>query len=646
VAVKEVVTVLVVDDNPATLYATSRVLRAAGFHVREAKTGRQALEMAEDSPDAVLLDVNLPDIDGFEVCKILRGREKNASTPIIHLSATFVGALDKVQGLESGADGYLTQPVEPPVLVATLNAFLRTRNAEESMRRSEEKFRAIFDQAVNGIALMSSELVYLEVNPSLCRILGRDRGDIIGVPLSAFAPPGFEKQETAIDRDLSLRGVWSGPLPLMRGDGRRVELDWHISFHPLPAMRLAEVTDTTHRHAEEAEREYLLESERLARTDAERANRLKDEFLATISHELRSPLNAIVGWAHVLKKRKGMNINDIEAGIDAIDRNAKLQSQLISDLLDVSSIIAGKMRLNLQQIELANVIQHSVEAHVNTAAAKSITIESEIDPLPAIVSGDPGRLQQVMANLLTNAIKFTPPGGHVLVRLVGHEGPAQISVTDSGKGISAQFLPHIFDTFRQEQTGTTRVHEGLGLGLAIVKRLVEMHGGTVAAYSEGPSKGSTFTITLPLAGTEAKELGEMDQGPPNLEVLRGLRVLLVDDDADARGFVRRILSDHAAIVGEAESYSEAVRLLQLSAPQILISDIGMPGHDGYELIRQVRQLGYDARRLPAIAVTALARSEDRARVLSSGYAVHLSKPVDPEKLIATIAYLAGSCNSA
>lgn len=639
------VTVLVVDDNPASLYSTSRVLRAAGFNVREAINGKQALEMAEDSPHAVLLDVNLPDMDGFAVCKILRSRAKNASTPIIHLSATFVGALDKVQGLESGADGYLTHPVEPPVLIATVNAFLRTRNAEERMRRSEEKFRAIFDQAVNGIALMSPELVYLEVNPSLCRILGRDRSEIIGVPISAFVPPGDEEQETAISRELQLRGVWSGPLPLARRDGRRVELDWHISFHALPAMRLAEIMDTTQRHAEEAEREYLLESERAARTDAERANRLKDEFLATISHELRSPLNAIVGWAQVLKKRKGMNIKDLEAGIDAIDRNAKLQAQLISDLLDVSSIIAGKLRLNLQPVELADVIHHSLEAHMNSASAKSIRIESAIDRGPTTISGDPSRLQQVMSNLLTNAIKFTAPGGHILVRLVRYDGLAQISVTDSGTGISPEFLPHIFDTFRQEQTGTTRVHEGLGLGLAIVKRLVEMHAGTVVAHSEGHTKGSTFSISLPLAGTEVKELGSVEQGPPDLSVLRGLQVLLVDDDPDARGFVRRILVDHASIVAEAASVSEAVRVLQNSAPQIVISDIGMPAHDGYELIRQIRRLGFDARRLPAIAVTALARPEDRTRVLSNGYNVHLTKPLDPEELIVTIARLAGGSRS-
>jgi len=639
------VTILVVDDNPATRYTTSRILRSAGFAVVEAATGKDALARALDSPDAVVLDVNLPDIDGFEVCRTLRARSQTARTPIIHLSATFMAPGDKVQGLEAGADGYLTHPVEPPVLIATVNAFLRARDAEEQMRRSEAKFRAVFDQAVNGIALLSSGLSYLEVNRAMCRILGRTPDQIVGMPNTAFTAPGYEQQAGRIAEELRLHGVWSGSFPLLRADGALVELDWNISLHSEPDVRMAVVTDITHRRAAEAERERLLASERAARSEAERANRLKDEFLATVSHELRSPLNAIVGWAHVLKMR-GSSDNDYRAGVEAIDRNAKVQAQLIADLLDVSRITAGKLRLDLVQVELGAVVRNAVEAVAEAANTKAIAIERHIQPEAIHISADAGRMQQIMDNLLTNAVKFTPRGGRITVAVGAADGVAEIAVTDTGQGIAADFLPYIFDTFRQEDAATTRKHEGLGLGLAIVKRLVEMHGGSIVARSAGEGAGATFVVRIPESADFVASSAQRSPRPMfsnaghDTDILRGLRLLVVDDDPDARLVVRRLLVDYGPAITEAASAAEALAALPACNPEVLISDISMPGDDGYYLIERVRAEGRSARELPAIALTAFARPEDEARALSRGFQMHLAKPVDVELLVKTIAGLA------
>ena len=637
-------TLLVVDDNAATLYTTSRVLRAAGFNVLEASNGQDALKMAEEPLDVVILDVNLPDIDGFEVCRILRSREKTARTPIIHLSATFVGAMDMAHGLDMGADGYLTQPVETPVLIATINAFLRARRAEESMRHSEEKFRRIFGKAVNGIALMTNGLAFIEVNPAMSGILGLPQDQISGKPSSSFMLPGHEAQYEIIFQALERHGVWSGTFPLRQSSGRWVELDWHISRLAVPDILLAEAVDVTQRRSAEIERERLLTGERAARTQAERANRLKDEFLATVSHELRSPLNAIVGWAQFLKEHVKVDHNDYATGMDAIVRNAKLQVRLIADLLDVSRITTGKLQLELTPVNLVELIQHSIAGESNSAAAKSITIERAIEEGDVTVLGDSGRLQQAMTNLLTNAIKFTPIGGQIRVVLKKSSTHVEIAVSDNGQGISSEFLPYIFDTFRQEEAGFNRTHQGLGLGLAIAKRVIEMHGGDIVAQSEGKDKGATFSIHLPLSEV-IHEAGESAGGDKvfgvlrSSDVLKGLQVLIVDDDADSRTIIRQILYSHAAIVMEAPTVMDALAILQKFEPQILISDIGMPESDGYELIRKVRAGGRSEERLPAIAVTAYARVEDRQNVLASGYQAHVTKPVDPEKLLRIIANL-------
>ena len=408
--------------------------------------------------------------------------------------------------------------------------------------------------------------------------------------------------------------------------------------------RLLEKEVAERKRAEER-REALLASERAARSEAERATRLKDEFVATMSHELRTPLNAIVGWASILRRdRRG---ETIKQGVDVIERNAKLQARMVEDLLDMSRILSGKLAMELQRTDLSTVIEAAVAAVRPAADVKNVRLHTAIDTTPA-VNGDPGRLQQVLWNLLTNAIKFTPPNGMVtiLARVSERDGKrsVEISVTDSGQGIDAKFLPFVFDRFRQADASTTRRHGGLGLGLSIVKSLVEMHQGSVEALSDGEGLGATFIVTLPLAEGHTGAPDPLTQTPEiqDTSSLAGLRVLIVDDEADARTLARRVLEERGAEVVAVGSAAEALEEVDGKGElNVVVSDIGMPEHDGYELITRMRAMPGNAGRIPAIALTALARDEDRERTLLAGYQVHISKPVDPAELVTVIASLAG-----
>jgi PAS domain S-box-containing protein len=637
-------TVIVVDDNLAKRYAVSRLLRAAGFVVKEAATGSEALARAEDGADAMVLDVNLPDMDGYQVCRMLRAMPGTKRLPIIHLSATFTEAGDKAFGMESGADGYLTHPVEAPVLIATVRAFIRARKAEAELRNSEAKFRAIFDKAMNGIVLFDNSRTIMEANPAMAKMLG-----LPGQSLAGMSWTRFQTTEMAVGSqqrydELVRRGGWTGQVQLLRADRSPVYLEGHVTLHSEPDNWIGVFTDVSDRVATQEDRERLHASERDARTEAERANRLKDDFLATISHELRAPLQAIVGWSQLLRTRPPTDIEDYRAGIEAIDRNARVQAQLISDLLDVSRITSGKLRLQREVLDLAQVVANAIEAVTPSAAARGLDLQMEVGKGILPVHGDAGRLQQVLSNLLTNAIKFTPRGGRVLVRADRADTYVDLSVIDNGQGIAAELLPHLFDAFRQGEPGQSRRNEGLGLGLSIVKRLTEMHGGSVSVASAGPGQGATFTLRFPTLATSNAVAGgtghEKPQELADTRALRGLRVLLVDDDADARLVVRRLLDDQGMLTLEAGSVGEALRMIANDRPDILVSDLSMPGEDGYALIRQLRSSGLDAEHLPALALTAFARPEDRMRVLSSGFQAHLGKPIDLESLLAAIVALA------
>jgi PAS domain S-box-containing protein len=413
------------------------------------------------------------------------------------------------------------------------------------------------------------------------------------------------------------------------------------------AVDNARLFETAHKAAQE--REALLESERHARTEAERASAMKDEFLATLSHELRTPLTAILGWAQALRVGKSSEA-EMRQGLETIERNARMQTQLIEDLLDMSRITSGKLRLDIQPVDPMQFIEAAIEAVRPAAEAKSIRLQRVLDPGAGPVSGDPSRLQQVVWNLLSNAIKFTPKGGKVQVVLQRVNSQVEIGVTDTGIGIEPQFLPYVFDRFRQADASTTRSVGGLGLGLAIVKQLVDMHGGCVSVASAGPNRGATFTVLLPLAAvhrssdavrTHPKGLSydSFDLRCPDLS---GITVLVVDDAEDSRVLVQRLLEECHARVLTAASGAEGLRLIDSVHPDVLVSDIGMPDMDGYQFLRAVRALGPDrGGHLPAVALTAFARLEDRTRALRAGYLAHLAKPIEAAELMATLASIAG-----
>lgn len=394
----------------------------------------------------------------------------------------------------------------------------------------------------------------------------------------------------------------------------------------------------------------LYESERDARTTAERLSEMKDRFLANLSHELRTPLNAVLGWAQIL--RRGVKeATELQKGLEAIERSARVQSQLIGDLLDTSRITSGKVRLDVQPLAPITFIDAAIETLRPAADAKGIHLLSLLDPAAGPISGDPARLQQVMWNLLANAIKFTPKGGKVQVTLQRVNSHIEITVTDTGVGIKLEFVPHVFERFQQGDSSTTKAYGGLGLGLSIVKHLVELHGGTVKASSPGHDQGATFAIHLPLTavrGTRHDEERLYPQAPPPTMIpfehvdLSGVKVVVVDDEQDARDLLTRLLSECSARVLTAATAGEAMKLIELEAPDILLSDIGMPHVDGYGLLKMVRALENNGgKKIPAIALTAFARAEDRIRALRAGFVAHVAKPVEPSELLATVAAFSG-----
>lgn len=399
----------------------------------------------------------------------------------------------------------------------------------------------------------------------------------------------------------------------------------------------------------EAQRVLLLEREQKARVLAEEANRIKDEFLATLGHELRSPLNAILGWVQMLR---GGRLNAVAQAnaLEVVERNARAQNKLIEDLLDVSRIITGKLRLDVQAVEMTAIITAALDTIRPAAEAKTVRLTTVLDPKAVTVAGDPNRLQQVIWNLLSNAVKFTPKGGRVQVELLRVNSHVEIVVTDSGAGIAPEVLPHVFERFRQADSTTTRIYGGLGLGLAIVRQLTELHGGSVQADSPGLNKGATFTVRLPVRAVSHSECEEVGVHPSEtsklpdssrLPCLDRVRVLVVDDEPDSREMVKAVLEVCGAQVTMAASAQEALALLDRLAFDVLLSDIGMPQMDGYGLIQRVRMSQTNMAQMPAAALTAYARPQDRTRALLAGFQQHLSKPVEPTELMAVVATLSG-----
>jgi PAS domain S-box-containing protein len=472
--------------------------------------------------------------------------------------------------------------------------------------------------------------------PTALRTVRPERGDLVAEARSA-RPAGNDDRQAlvrAIDPraymviPLVTRGRVLGAMVFLVTESHRHYSVDDLDFAQHVARRAATAVDNLR----------LYEEARQAKLAAEDANRLKDEFLATLSHELRTPLNAILGWARMLRAR-ALDPPTEDKALATIERNALAQARIIEDLLDVSRVITGRLHLDLQPIDFGNLIDAAITAIRPAAMAKGIQVESHVDRVESMV-GDPGRLQQVIWNLVSNATKFTPPGGRIDVRVEQREGEVKVSVSDTGAGISPHFLPNVFERFRQADSTTTRTHGGLGLGLAIVRHLVELHGGTIEAESPGLDQGSTFIVRLPIrqgtlgpASTVPAGSAERSVGVEPLQDLAGIPVLVVDDEPDARDLFASILRQHGAIVRTAASTHDALEMFTDFAPRVLVADIAMPGEDGYSLIRQVRRGHAD---VPAVALTAHVRPEDRWRAFDAGFAMHLAKPVEPDDLVGAV----------
>lgn len=649
---------LIVDDDPASRYATARLLRSAGFRTREASNGAEGLLAAQDGAlSAMVVDVHLPDIDGFELCRILRSRELTHRLPVLHLSAAYVTDEDKVRGLDSGADAYLTHPVEPAVLVATVQALVRTRVAEEAMRRSESKFRAVYAQAPSGIGLLDNGTArFVDVNPALMRLVGRDADAMIGRRISDFVPPAWREEVEAYAASIRAGTAEPREFPMQTPDGQEVALSWSVSSGIEPGIDMVVATDISQHAQLERRRQQLLESERMARGEAERVNRLKDTFIAVLSHELRAPLNAIMGWVHVLQKRGGND--DTMRGLNAIERNGHIQARMISDLLDMSRLNLGKLPMSVEALDPAEALQAAVHAMRPAIDDREVVVSLDLTPPYRPIQADGSRLQQIVWNLLSNAIKFSPRGGTVEIRLRQDDDETVIGIRDEGQGIAPEFLPFVFDRFMQSDAGSNRHQGGLGLGLSIVKQLVEAHGGTVTVCSEGLGKGSLFEVHLPAeprlasdatlpqddaagAGEESVS-GALDTlDSPELS-LAGAKLLVVDDDRDATGILQIILSDRGAAVVVAHDYDSALRMLGTTEVDAMVCDIGMPGKDGYDLIRELRRKELMTRRhLPAIALTSFTRKHDEEQAIAAGFDAHCGKPLRPLTLIRLLGRVLG-----
>ncbi len=640
------ISILHVDDDEANRYVHTRMLQRAGFNVIEAMTGAEALQLvAEIKPDLIVLDVKLPDIHGFEVCRKIKNDPATVSIPVLHLSASFIQMEDKVEALEGGADGYLTQPVESRELIATVNALLRMRQAEETAISSATQWQITFDSISDGVCLLDQGKI-VRCNQAMANILGKSAQEIIGCSCGElWQNVGNE----AIGEFLGDR------LDLTRRQSQEIQINqrwFEVKVDPI--LNKSGVTGTVQIFTDITERTQLLQREQSAREQAEANSRMKDEFLAIVSHELRSPLNAILGWARLMRTRV-LEDSVRDRAIETIERNALLQVQMIEDLLDISRIIRGTIRLIARPIQLKIPIEAAIETVLLAAQAKKIQIVTNFEPTIGMVSADSDRTQQVIWNLLSNAIKFTPSGGSIEVRLSMIPPVAQIQIIDTGCGISAEFLPHVFDRFRQADASMTRSYGGLGLGLAIARQLVELHGGTLLAQSKGEGQGSTFTIELPLISEQleniespiartSQEINSNYLPLENFPILQGLQVLVVDDEDDNREIITLALQEYNVKVITANCAMAAMEIVTQGNLDAIISDIGMPDEDGYKLIKKIRdwEISQGLKPIGAIALTAYARDEDRHKAISNGFQMHLSKPIEPHKLALAVSQLASN----
>ena len=649
-AQRDVASILLVDDRPANLIALEAILEPLGHRLVKANSGEEALKrLLLGDFAAILMDVQMPGLDGFQTAALIKERERTRHIPILFLTAINKDAAYVFRGYEHGAVDYLLKPFDPTVLRAKVSVFvelwlrgerlkrqealLREAQKETFERQAETRFRSVVDAMSHCVWVLGADGKASYVNAK-ARVFSGGQ-----VPLlDSLHPEDREEVGALLKRSLAAGQPFECECRLRRADG---EYRWHLG-RAVPG-----------RDEKNAILDWVLtftdiHEVKEAREEAEKANRAKDEFLATVSHELRNPLNAILGWLRMLRSGR-LDEGREEKALEIIQRNTEAQLELVEDILDVSRITTGKLRIAPQPVRLQSVVQAACDTVRPAADAKKIRLEVVSDPDAQAVTGDPDRLQQVAWNLLSNAIKFTPRGGTVEVRLERADSYVRLRVTDSGRGIAPDFLPHVFEPFRQADQISTRAQGGLGLGLAIVKRLVEAHGGTIGVDSPGEGKGATFVVQLPLRAilpSEERTSGEritqplkpLDEAPS----LDAIRVLVVDDEPDARELLQIVLEEFGAEVQAVGSCREAVEALSREPFDVLVSDVGLPQEDGYTLIHKVRTAEHAQARIPAAALTGFARAEDGQRALQAGFQVHLAKPVEPARLVSVVAELAAA----
>ena len=689
---EERVNILAVDDSPEKLLSLSALLAELDQKVITASSGREALRcLLHQEFAVVLLDVNMPQMDGFETAALIRQRKISEHTPIIFITS-YPDETHASRGYSLGAVDYILAPVDPEILKTKVMVFVelfrKTAQIQLQARSLEQKAQQLQKLTEASLAInsaLSPDQMIQTVTVLARDILGAHQAAAIAAvdqkwsaakTAVALSPKYAEVGERPVLRDrdtlLSFLSRLSTTIRIRRGDAgermrwpellgsdRPARLGWLAA--PLKGrdgrvmglLHLLDKRDGDFTQEDESILTQLAQMSSVAientlNAEARETNRIKDEFLTTLSHELRTPLSAILGWTRILRTGR-VEVSRAGHGLEVIERNVLAQARLIDDLLDVSRIITGKLRLSVRSIPLVPVLEAAMEAMRPAAEAKDIQIvfERRVPPGEDEAVGDPDRLQQVVWNLFSNAIKFTPPRGRVEVELSRDRSQFQIVVRDSGKGIAPEFLEHVFDRFRQADSSSTRVHGGLGIGLAIARHLVELHGGTITAESAGEGKGATFSITLPAVAVGVESLDAVRPPAPPLPAaanafanLQGISVLVVEDEPDGRELMTETLRTAGAEVAGAASAEEALAAFLSLRPDVLVSDLGMPVEDGYSLISKIRQLPREkGGAVPALAVSAYAREEDRIRAAAAGFQNHLAKPFEPSDLVALVAHL-------
>ena len=629
------VDILLIDDNVDNLTALEAILSEPGLNLVRVTSGREGLKrLLKQDFALILLDVNMPIMDGFETASLIRARPRSEHTPIIFITA-HSDETHAVRGYSLGAVDYILTPVVPEVLRAKVGVFVELFRKTAEIRRQSDFLR----QRARQLHELTEASIAINAASGFDALVSTvaDRARVVLDVEEAHVEVTFNRRRT-FSATAQAAGVVEGARqsresPLKRGDGHRIGSIRVVKSADFAAedeailVQLAQIASV-------AIQNVLFGEER-------EANHLKDEFLATVSHELRTPLSAMLMWARMLRDDR-LDKERAAHGAEVIERSARAQARLVDDLLDMSRIMSGKMRLHMQTFDLHAIVASALESMRPAAESKSLRVECVLHPEPLLVRGDPDRLRQVLWNLLSNATKFTPPGGYVEFRTAHVGNEVVVTVRDSGEGISPQFLTHVFDRFRQAESSSTRAHGGLGLGLAIVRQLLELHGGEVRAHSDGEGQGATFTVTLPAGDARDVEVaptasravdGEHVDGAHGV---RGLRVLMVEDEPDTREAIAYMLTQAGAEVRPVDSAEAAMAAIAEWHPDVLVSDIGLPYEDGYALIRRVRALGDPESMLPAVALTAYAQEQDRVRALAAGYQAFLAKPVQAEELLAAL----------